>query len=233
MIASAPTTPHSTAKDRALPGAWAGREQAAKNFSRFSGRSRRKVPLLLLGILLIAACAAGGVLAGAHLGDREDVLVLAHPVAVGQILTLQDLKQVSLSADSTLELVHASAMSTIIGQPAAFSMPAGSLVTRSVLGATRIPARGQAMAAVGLKPGQFPPDLTLGTTVAVLAAAPQTTGASSGQAPSWTAVVAAIADREAEQTTVLTLQLPEPDARALASAPAGQLSVVSISGGGR
>ena len=44
-------------------------------------------------------------------------------------------------------------------------------------------------------------------------------------------MVTGIATRETEQTTVVSLQLSESDARALASAPAGQLSLVAIAGG--
>jgi hypothetical protein len=193
------------------------------------------VPHLLLGVLLVAVCAAGGVFAGMQLGDRESVIALARAVAVGQLLEAQDLKQVSMAADSGMDVLPASAVSTVVGQPVAFSLPVGSLVTRSVLGGPRIPAPGKGIAAVGLKPGQFPPDLSPGTAVAVLATPGQSPAAGTpvGQTLSWTAVVAGVAARETEQITVVSLQLAESDARALASAPAGQLSLVAIAGGGR
>ncbi|WP_409497270.1 SAF domain-containing protein [Amycolatopsis sp. cmx-11-12] len=189
----------------------------------------------MLGVLLVVVCAAGGVFAGMQLGDRESVLALARPVAVGQILTAQDLKQVSMAADSGMDVMSASSASTVVGQQVAFSLPAGSLVTRSVLGSPQIPLQGKAIAAVGLKSGQFPPDLMPGTTVAVLSTPGQgtTMGTSNGQTSSWTAVVTGIATRETEQTTVVSLQLSESDARALAAAPSGQLSLVAIAGGGR
>ncbi|MEU0465367.1 SAF domain-containing protein [Amycolatopsis sp. NPDC006131] len=230
------TSTDTTTQKPASPNAWAGRD--GKTPSRLSGGGRRRsVPYLLLGVLLVLVCAAGGVFAGMQLGNRESVLALARPVAVGQVLTAQDLKQVSMATDSGMDVMPASAASTVVGQPVAFSLPAGSLVTRSVLGAPQIPAQGKAIAAVGLKPGQFPPDLTPGTTVAVLTTPGQgtTTGTTTGtgQTSSWTAAVTGIATRETEQTTVVSLQLSESDARALASAPAGQLSLVAIAGGGR
>ena len=227
------TSTDATTQKPASPNAWAGRD--GKTPSRLSGGGRRRsVPYLLLGVLLVVVCAAGGVFAGMQLGDRESVIALARPVAVGQVLTAQDLKQVSIAADSGMDVLPASTASTVVGQPVAFSLPAGALVTRSVLGAPQIPAQGKAIAAVGLKPGQFPPDLSPGTTVAVLTTPGQgtttgTTGA--GQTSSWTAVVTGVATRETEQITVVSLQLSESDARALASAPAGQLSLVAIAGG--
>jgi hypothetical protein len=239
VATSVSTTQDSSTKD-ALASAWGGRDGAGKAPSRLSGANRRRsIPHLLLGVLLVVACSVGGVLAGMQLGNRESVLALARPVTVGQVLSDQDLKQVSMAADSGMDVILASGASTVVGRPVAFNLPAGSLVTRSVLGSPQVPAQGKAIAAVGLKSGQFPPDLTPGTTVLVLTTPQQgaTVGATkdtqNGQTSVWIAVVTGIASRETEQTTVVSLQLSESDARALASAPAGQLSVVAISGGGR
>lgn len=232
---SVSTGTDSTTQDRTSTSPWGGRVGTGKSSSRLSGSGRRRsVPYLLLGVLLVVVCAAGGVFAGMQLGNRESVLALARPVAVGQILTAQDLKQVSMASDSGMDLVLASSASAVVGQPLAFSLPAGSLVTRSVLGAPQVPQQGKAIAAVGLKPGQFPPDLSPGTTVAVLTTPGQgtATGTSTGQTSSWTAVVTGIATRDTDQTAVVSLQLSDSDARALASAPAGQLSLVAIAGGG-
>ncbi|MCK2239760.1 MULTISPECIES: SAF domain-containing protein [unclassified Crossiella] len=220
----------------ALASTWGGRDGTGKASSRMSGANRRRsIPHLLLGVLLVVACSVGGVLAGMRLGDRESVLALARPVAVGQVLAAQDLKQVNLAADSGMDAIPASAASTVAGQPVAFSLPAGSLLTRSALGSPQIPLQGKVIAALGLKSGQFPPDLTPGTTVLVLTTSPQgaTTGTQNAQTSGWTAVVTGIASRETEQTTVVSLQLSELDARSLASAPAGQLSLVATSGGAR
>jgi hypothetical protein len=231
------TTTASSTSPEAKPASlnsWASRD--GKTPARLSGGSRRRsVPHLLLGVLLVAVCSAGGVFAGMQLGDRESVVALARAVAVGQLLEVQDLKQVSMAVDSGMDVLPASAASTVVGRPVAFSLPVGSLVTRSLLSVPQIPAPGKGVAAVGLKPGQFPPDLAPGTTVAVLATPGQSpaVGTPVGQTSSWTAVVAAVAARETEQITVISLQLAESDARALTSAPAGQLSLVAIAGGGR
>ena len=90
------------------------------------------VPTLARAVSVISQLTCG-VFAGMQLGDRESVLALARPVAVGQILTAQDLKQVSMATDSGMDVMPASSASTVVGQPVAFSLRAGSLVTRSVL----------------------------------------------------------------------------------------------------
>jgi hypothetical protein len=234
VVTTSVSTTHGSPTKDALASAWGGRDGPNKVRSRVRGASRRSVPHLLLGVLLMLVCSAGGVLAAMQLGDRESVLALARPVAVGQILSAQDLTQVSIAADSGMQIIPASAAATVVGTPVAFSLPAGSLLTRSVVGSQQVPAPGKAIAAVGLKTGQFPPDLTPGTTVLVLTTPPQTaTGTPNGQLAAWTAVVTGVASREAEQTTVVSLHLSESDARAMASAPAGQLSVVAIHGGDR
>jgi hypothetical protein len=234
VTTSVPTAQDQTTTDAAA-GAWAGRDGTGKASSRVRGGRRRNVPHLMLGVLLIVVCAGGGVFTATQLAHRESVLVLARPVAVGQILSAQDLKQVSIAADSGMDVMPVSTASAVVGQPVAYSLPAGSLVTRSVLGSPHVPPPGEAIAAVGLKAGQFPPDLSPGTTVAVLTTPMQSvaSGAASGQTSSWTAVVTGISPGRNDQTTVVSLQLSEPDARALASAPAGQLSLVAIAGGGR
>ncbi|SDN09515.1 hypothetical protein SAMN04488074_13415 [Lentzea albidocapillata subsp. violacea] len=236
MTTTAASTSTDTAPRKASSNAWAGRDGKAS--SRLTGGARRRsVPYLLLGVLLVLVCAAGGVFTGMQLGDREAVLALARPVAVGQILSAQDLKQIGMPRNSGMDLVPAAARSAVVGQPMAFSLPAGSLLSRSVLGAPLIPVLGKAIAAVGLKPGQFPPDLSPGTTVTVLTTQGQNTtpgtATGTGQTSSWTAVVAGVATLETEQTTVVSLHLSESDARALAAAPAGQLSLVVIAGGVR
>jgi hypothetical protein len=206
--------------------AWGGRD--GKTRSRLSGANRRRsVPHALIGVVLVAVCSVAGVLGGMHLGDRESVLTLARSVAVGQALSRWDLEQVSMAADSGMELIPASAASTVVGRPVAFSLPAGSLLVRSMLGPARVLAQGKVIAAVGLKPGQFPPDLVPGTTVLVLAPPQQ------GQNSVWPAVVTGIASRDTELTTVLSLELTRSDARGLAASSMERLSVVAAPEGDR
>ncbi|GHH62482.1 hypothetical protein GCM10017774_90350 [Lentzea cavernae] len=186
--------------------------------------------------MLVPACAVGGALLATELGERENVLVLARPVEVGHVLAVQDLRQIALAADVQAGSIAASAAPTVLGQPLAFSLPEGSLVTRSVLGASQVPEQGKSIAAVGLKPGQFPSGLSPGTTVAVLLAPGQ--GSSPAAVPeaatkSWTAVVVAVSGGQSEPLTVVSLQMSESDGRELSSAPAGQLNLLVIAGGNR
>ncbi|MET9225594.1 SAF domain-containing protein [Lentzea sp. NPDC003310] len=217
-----------TTKQPSQPSTWGTRDGNPPK--RWIGR-RRRIPHLVLGLALIPACGFGGAILATELGERENVLALARPVAAGQVLVAQDLRPIAIAVDVGTDVVVASAAPTTVGQPFAYSLPEGTLVTRSMLGEPQVPEQGKAIAAVGLKPGQFPPDLAAGTTVAVLLAPGQ--GTPDVTTKSWTAVVLGVSVRENEQTTVVSLRMSESDGRALLQAPAGQVSLLAIAGGNR
>lgn len=236
------TRPGGPEEATALPDAWTqrdGKQQAPPRWK--SARLSRRIPYLLLGVVLVVACAAAAVIVSMQIDHRQSVLVLARRVNVGHVLSTQDLRQVAVSADVDLDAVPAAESSIVVGRPAAYSLPAGALVTRGSVGAPAIPTQGQAVAAVGLKAGQFPPALAPGARVAVLvSAASSTVGTPSisgttiaAPIAAWTANVTDIdGSAQDQQTTVVSLQLSEADARQLATAPVGQISLVALSGGG-
>lgn len=200
-------------------------------------RRRRQLPYLLLGVLLVLGCATGGVVAGTQLGDREAVLVLAHPVSVGQKLSARDVREVSMSADSGLTPIRADALSRVEGRPLAYSLPAGAVLTHQALGEARVPPAGQAVAAVGLEDGQFPVAVKPGNRVlVVLAPGDEARAGSDAETPSPTSHSATVTDvraPEGRDTTVISLQMDAGEARQVAVAPEGKVSVVVVPGGAR
>lgn len=231
------TNPDPTANGRAeqLPRTWSGRGGKPGASRLTSAARRRKVPYLVLGVLLVLACAAAGVVVGSSLGDREQVLVLARQVTVGQVLSTQDIRQTSVSAGNDLGAIAAGELATVVGQLVAFSLPAGSLLTRAALGAPQVPPSGQAVVAVAVKPGQFPPNLSEGARVAVIVTpSANATGGAAPSAPlSWSATVTDVQTKPNDQNSVVALLMSEQDARGLASVPAGQINLVAVREGGR
>uniref|UniRef100_UPI002AD2130C SAF domain-containing protein n=1 Tax=unclassified Frankia TaxID=2632575 RepID=UPI002AD2130C len=215
-----------------------GRRPGAAPTTRLTGgpRRRRRLPYLLLGVVLVVGCAAAGLLAGARVGSRQPVLVLARPVMVGQVLAAADLREVRISAES-VNTIPAGSKDTVLGRPVAYSLPAGMVLSRAALGAAQVPPAGWAIAAVALKDGQFPTGLSAGSRVVVVVtvgtSAVSITSTSSAAVRAWEATVVAVQARDTNQTTVVSLQLAEDDARALAAAPAGQVGIVTVNGGGR
>lgn len=216
----------------------AGRPGAGGSVSRVTAAPRRRsVPHLVAGALLVVVCAVGAVVAAGQLGGRESVLALARAVAAGQVLAGGDVRAVEVAAGTELDLLPAASVSAVVGRSVAYALPAGSLLTRAALGPAQVPAEGEAVAAVGLRAGQFPPQLQPGARVAVLVSAgteQAPAGAAGGPAAgaSWTGVVVAVEPGGGEQTTVVSLRLSEPDARAVAAAAAGRVAVVVLGGGG-
>ncbi len=198
---------------------------------RTAGR-RRSVPYLLLGVLLVLACVGAFVVISLNSGDREAVLALARGVRVGHLLTTQDLRQVNVAVDPGVAVVGADQAATVVGRPMATSLSAGALLTPDAVGGAAIPTSGQAIAALALKPGQFPAEVGPGGRVSVVFVPGQAGTASSPPADGgtvWPAVVASVTTLANEQNTVVSVQLSEAAARQVAAVPAGQLSIVMLS----
>ncbi|WP_239312311.1 SAF domain-containing protein [Frankia sp. Cj3] len=219
----------------------AGAERGARRAggipaARLTGgpRRRRRLPYLLLGVVLVVGCATAGLLAGARVGSRTAVLVLARPVTVGHVLSAADVREARISADG-LDTIPAGSKDTVLGKPVAYSLPAGTVLSRAAVGAAQVPPPGEAIAAVALKAGQFPTGLSAGSRVAVIVAPASSAvlTASAGAARSWPATVVAVAAQDTGQTTVVSVQLTEADARALAASPAGQIGIVTVHGTGQ
>lgn len=194
--------------------------------------ARRSVPHLLLGVLLVAASIAAAVVWSVTTGERHLALALARPVAVGQTLGVDDLREVSVALDGSIDAIPAAEAASIIGRPAAASLPAGALLPRAALGPRTLPAPGNAIAALALQPGQVPPAVSPGAHVLVVLSTDPATD-TLVPATVWRAVVTDVSTQPSAQTVVVSVQLDEDDARQAAAAPAGRLSLVLVAEGGR
>jgi hypothetical protein len=202
---------------------------------------RRNAPLAVIGVLLVVACALVFAEGWIQAGHRQPVLALAQAVTAGQVITAADLQVVRVSASGPVALVPAAREAGIVGSTAAATMPAGSLLTSSDIG-TPPPAPGQVRLGIALKPGQYPPDLSPGQDVDVLATPASGSTASSGGPGSaaaalpvgqgvvlWVIVPSAAS---ASGQTVVELQVSQdamPDVAAAAAT--GQISLAAIPAG--
>lgn len=207
--------------------------------SRFPAAARRRsVPHLLLGLLLVVACAAGFMLLSLNMDHRQHVLAIANGVTVGHVLGPDDLREVSVAADPAVSVVDADQVTAVVGRRVGTSLPAGSLLTSAAISSAPIPGAGQGIAALALKSGQFPPALAPGSRVAIVAvptstgsgSASPTGGASGAESPMWSATVTDVSTPQNEQVTVVSVAADSTAAREIAAVPAGQLSVVMLGG---
>lgn len=224
--AAASRTNGQRAPERARPGGASG-----------SGR-HRQAPLVVVGVLLVLGCALAFTDASLHLGSREEVLVVARPVSVGQVLTAGDLRAGRVSTGSGIDVVVAGDESSVVGRRASVALVAGSLLTNTEVGAAPPVGSGLDEAAVGLKAGAYPPGLTAGDRVEVVpvvaASGPGTGGAASSGSPlAATVLSVSAALAGSDVPTVFSLQVSAADADEVASlAAAGQASLVEVGAGG-
>ncbi|MDT0263614.1 hypothetical protein [Jatrophihabitans lederbergiae] len=206
---------------------------------------RRRSPAHLgLGALLVVVCALGFAVAVTRMDHRASVLALARPVTVGQGLSAADLRPVPVSVGAGVDSIPAADSASVIGRSMAVSLPAGALLTRAELGTAAIPGAGQAITALAVKPGQFPPELMAGAHVHLIATAStgQQATAPTGVPPTgvpptgvptagWAATVTGVQALADGQGSVITVLLGQADAARVATLPAGQVGVVVVSGG--
>jgi hypothetical protein len=215
-------------------GSWIGDRKKPINGSRLHGGRRRRVPHLVLGLLLVAVSTTAFAVISMTAGQRQAVLALAQPVLVGHVLSPPDLREVSIAVDPGVATVSVSEAPRVVGRMMATSLPAGSLLTPGVLGDGSVPSPGRAVAALALKPGQFPPELAPGARVSVVSLPGPTPGTPSrpDSARTWPATAISVTGRANEPVTVVSVELSEADAGQVAAVPAGQVSVVLLAAGG-
>ncbi|WP_027946967.1 SAF domain-containing protein [Amycolatopsis taiwanensis] len=237
MTSNITTQPGTNRSTSSATGSWA--TEGTKPASRLRALRRpRSLPHLLLGALLVLACAAAFAVVSLNSGNRESVLALARPVAVGQVLTAQDLKQVNVAVDPGVSVMDVSQAASVVGKTMSTSLPAGALLTPDAVSGAGVPAAGQALAALSLKAGQFPPEVSPGTHVSVVFV-PGQAGAALASPPApysttvWPAVVTSVTAPPNQQNTVISVQVSPAAAHQIAAVPAGQLSVVMLPGGDR
>jgi hypothetical protein len=194
---------------------------------------RRSWALAVTGVLVVAVCALVFAAGWLRAGNRQPVLALARNVAAGQLLSASDLQVVRVSVAGPVSLVPVAQEATVVGRPAAGPLPAGAVLTPADVGQAG-PAAGQADLGVAVKAGQYPPDLSPGQTVDVLAtpaaASDASTQSTSAPAlPVGQAVVLGVSVNAGSGATVVELALSQNAVpQVAAAAAAGQIALATI-----
>ncbi|MDA8267722.1 MAG: SAF domain-containing protein [Actinomycetota bacterium] len=202
-----------------------------------TARRHRQLPLVVVGVLAVIGFALAFADASLHLGSREQVLVVAQPLAAGQVLTRGDLRAARVSTGSGLQVVPVADESSVVGRHVAVPLVAGALLTNSEVGAPPPVGSGSDVVAVGLKPGGYPPDLAPGDRVQVVPVTSASSGSGAGSVTSGSPVGATVLGVDAAppgsgSPTVFSLQVSRGDADEVAAlAAAGQASLVEVGSG--
>ncbi len=117
---------------------------------------RRRPALIGLSVALIAVGGLVGAMTLTAAGQREDVLVVAKPLAFGQVITRSDLTVASISLDPALKPVGADQLDSIIGKHASAQLLPGTTLTKSAVTTDALVQPGQQLVGIQVKPGQLP-----------------------------------------------------------------------------
>ena len=169
------------------------------------------------------------------LDPRTSVLIVAEPLAAGDVITADDLRSVPVAVSRGVDVIPASQISNVVGRPAALPLAAGSLLGSVDVGPAVFPPAGQAVAAVGLKSGMFPLHLAAGDKVqvvlpaqsGVLATPAPSSSSSASAAQPLVATVTAVGRPDSQGGLVANL-LMDSDGAAKVAAAASSMSGVAV-----
>lgn len=188
--------------------------------------------LAALAVLLIVGGAAVAGLLALRADTRVPVLVAAHDIPVGQLITEADLTQTSVAAEGTF-LVPADRSDVVVGRHARVAISAGQLLDTTMVTEQGLLEPGLVAVGASLAPGRMPASgLQPGDVVQLVEVAD-----GSGKVVVPDAVVSSFYDGGAEVgasgSAVVTLIVDEAAGADVAGIAAdGSLAVVLVSRGG-
>ena len=201
------------------------------------GTAKRSTPMAVVGAAAVVLGALLSLALYTSVDQRQPVLAVRRPVAAGQVIAAEDLRQVRVSTADGVTPIPVSRSDSVVGKSAAVALVPGTLMTREQVGAPSSLQPGQAIVGVALKAGQAPAALPPGTRVQVITTVK---GAGADQARpivlTSSAIVAPATATNGAQlkpatsgTTVVSLIVPANEAPAVAAAAAdGQVSLVAL-----
>lgn len=119
-------------------------------------KGKVRLPELAIGLFIAVSFALGAVLLHLNSVDKSPALAVAVAVERGQTISSSDLRVVYVSSDDPLARLDESQMSQVVGRVALVDLPAGSLVTRSLVSDAVALEDGEGVAGLSLDPGQYP-----------------------------------------------------------------------------
>lgn len=130
------------------------------------GRSRRQIPWVVAGVLLVAGSALGFAIWADMQSERTRVLVASTDIALGQVIDPQDLREAAIAVDGAMEFVSTQRLAEVVGQTAQSTIPAGTVLVSAHVGDEHGVPDGMAVVGAALNAGAFPvTDLAIGDRV--------------------------------------------------------------------
>lgn len=134
----------------------AARPAPAGTVTRLARPRERQTPLVLLGVLLVGACALGAVLFARSGQNSVDVVVAARDLQPGQAIGAGDLRTTQVSTGTNASFVSASHLAELVGQSTRGFVPAGTPMNLGMIQAGTALAPGEDVVGAVLAPGAMP-----------------------------------------------------------------------------
>lgn len=193
--------------------------------------SRRRWVLAALGVLLTVGSGLAVLVLSTGSGGSRELLVAARSIPAGHVIERADLRAVSVVGAEDVSAVRSGEVGQLLGRAASVPVAAGALIPADVVrGAGVLPPPGQVLLSIAVGPGVVPPMAGPGAAVRVLSAPlAGTQPAPAAVGKGWDAVLVDVRRAGSGETSVVSLQVAEADAAALAAA-GDAISVVVLSG---
>jgi hypothetical protein len=130
------------------------------------GGRQRRWSLALVAVLVTLGSALAFVVLWLNAGGRKPVLALRNDVAAGQVIEADDLMVVRVSTDGGIAPIPSSQRDEVIGETAAATLLAGSLLVEGSVGDSGLQA-GTAVIAIPVERVRLPDDLAAGDQVRI------------------------------------------------------------------
>lgn len=187
-------------------------------------RERRPVLAALAVLLIVGGALLAGLLAN-RMDHRTEMLAAAGTIEAGQVIAIDDLVSVRVSAD-VANLIPAAEAQNVVGRTARVEIAEGQLLDSSQLAAEDLPGADAHIVGVALDAGRFPAGgLRPGDVVDVVNVSSQAVSVSDAQVLD--AVPSSGTDGDWSSGAIISLMVGPRDAAALAaSAASGDIAVV-------
>jgi hypothetical protein len=134
---------------------------------------RRRWGLFAVGVVLVVICAVVAYLLVVTAGVTHPYLAVTHKVPYGATIKANDLTVINVNPAAGLRPIPAKQREQVVGKHAAADLFPGTLLIRDQLTDRTIPAPGQQLVGIELKPAQLPArTLTPGDTVILVVVPP-------------------------------------------------------------
>ncbi len=189
-------------------------------------RRRRPSRLLLLGIVLAVLGALLGVYLYVTADNRTAVVAVARPVAYGQMIASDDLREVLLPPDTGLATVAWDEVDRVIGRRAGTDLRPGQTVTPDAVTGVVVPPAGEAVVGLPVAAGQLPVTPLIARDNVLVVGGKDAVGGSAGEPVR--AVVLDVGDVDVSGHRTVDLLVPEGDAVTVARDAAAGGSVLVL-----